>query len=194
MDFLTCLFLESPIRLGVFSFVAFATVLLARRRLSEKAAQWALPVTLLAAAFLFAVQCMIVTQREAVYAAMDSFIAAVEAQNRSGLAEGLSEAYKSEGMDRRAILDFIAARLSVMRVYDSRVGNREVELDGDTAEMDLLVSATVSVQGGIGDRHVGRWRIRWVREAGSWKMTAITPRMVDMMQIGSLRELRGVAP
>lgn len=194
MDFLTRLFLESPIRLGVFSFVAFAIVLLVQRRLSEKAARWALPVTLVALPLFFTIQHLIVTQREAVCAAMDSFIAAVEARNPGGLAEGLSEAYDCEGMNRRTMLNFIDARLAVMRVYDSRVGSRDVEINGDTADMDLLVSGTVSIQGGLGDRHVGRWTIQWVREAGGWKIIAITPRMIDMMQIGSLRELRGVAP
>ncbi|MEK6644836.1 MAG: nuclear transport factor 2 family protein [Planctomycetota bacterium] len=194
MDFLTRLFLESPIRLGVFSFIAFAIVLLVRRFLSEKAVRWSLPVALLAIPLLFAVQYTIVTQREEVFAAMDSYMAAVEARNPGGLAEGLSEAYDSEGMDRRAMLDFIDARLAVMRVYDSRVGSWDVEMNGDTAEMDLLVSATVSIQGGIGDRHVGRWTIQWVREEGGWKITGITPRMIDMMQMGSLRELRGVVP
>ncbi len=194
MDFLTRLFLESPIRLGVFSFVAFAIVLLVRRRPSEIAVRWALPVTLVAMPLLFAIQHLIVTPREAVCAAMDSFIAAVEARDPGGLAAGLSEAYDCEGMDQRAMLDFIDARLAVMRVYDTRIGSRDVEMEGDRAEMDLLVSATVSIQGGIGDRHVGRWTIQWVREAGGWKITAITPRMIDMMQIGSLRELRGVAP
>ncbi len=194
MDFLTRLFLESPIRLGVFSFLFLSIVLLIRGRLSEKAARWSLPATLVLIPALFVVQHVVVTQREQIRGELGSFIAAIETRNEAAFSATLSGDYDNEGMNRGAMLDYISGRLESMRVYDTRITNDDIEINGDAAEMDLLVAATVSVQGGIGDRHIGRWRIRWIHEPDGWKIVGISPRMIDMVQIGSLRELRGVVP
>lgn len=194
MDFLTRLFLESPIRLGIFSFLLFSVVLMIRGRLSEKSARWSLPATLVLIPALFGIQHVVVTQREEIRTELRSFIAAIESHNVAAFSSPLSDGYDNEGMNRGAMLDYINARLESMRIYDTRITNDDVDINGDAAEMDLLVAATVSVQGGIGDRHIGRWRIRWQREPDGWKIVGISPRMIDMVQIGSLRELRGVVP
>ncbi|MBI5762483.1 MAG: nuclear transport factor 2 family protein [Planctomycetes bacterium] len=194
MDFLTRLFLESPIRLGIFSFLLLSVVLLIRGRLSEKAARWSLPFTLILIPALFGMQHIVVTQREEICSELRSFISAIESRTSQAFSATLSDNYDNEGMNRGAMLDYISARLESMRVYDTRITNDDVEISGDAAEMDLLVAATVSIQGGIGDRHIGRWRIRWQREPDGWKIVGISPRMIDMVQIGSLRELRGVVP
>jgi hypothetical protein len=194
MDFLATLFLESPIALGVFSFLLFAVALFARRAMRESAARTALPITLLVIALLFAVQHFVVTQRERVWRQLDIFIAAVERNDMAAIEDILADSYSAEGMDHAAMRAFIEDRLRALHVYDTRCTDRDVTVDGDRAEMDLLAGATVSIQGGVGDRHLGRWRISWVVESGQWKIAAILPRMIDMVQIGSLRELRAYTP
>jgi hypothetical protein len=194
MDFLTHVFLESAPWLGGFCFCLFSFVVLARRRWSERAAAYALPLTLLIVAVLFLVQWLVVTQREQIWASLDAFIRAVERQDDARIRGALSDAYQGEGMDREAILSFIVERLRRLRVYDSRVSNREVDIDGDRAALELVAGATVSVDGGVGQWHMGRWRIQWSREGDDWKITSIRPRMMDRVPIESLRELRGYAP
>jgi hypothetical protein len=194
MDLLTHVFLESPFWLGGFCFGLFAFVLLARPRWGRRGAAYALPLTLLVIALLFIVQRLVVTQREHIRQRLDVFINAIERQDSSTIRHIISDAYQSEGMNRDVVHSYIDGRLQHLRVYDTRVPGPDVEIDGDNAEMELVASATVSVEGGVGDRHLGRWRIQWTRDGDDWKITSIQPRMIDMVRIESLRELQGYAP
>jgi len=151
-------------------------------------------MTLLVIALLFVVQRFVVTQREEIWLRLDVFISAIEKQDSSGIRHIISDAYEIEGMNRDAILSDIDGRLQHFRVYDTRVADRNVDIDGDRATMDLVASATVSVEGGVGDRHLGRWRIQWSRDGDDWKIMSIQPRIIDMVRIEALRDLQGYAP
>jgi hypothetical protein len=194
MDFAARVFLESPALLGLLSFLAFATVLLARRRMERSGRTWSLPAALAGIALLFVVQALVETRREAVGRRVDALIAAVERNDLDALGRLLSPAHSSEGMDREAMLAFIGARLERLAIYDTRVGRREIRVDGDRAVVEMLATATVRVDGAAGERHTGRWRIGLARESGEWRIVSIAPLMVDFVLVGGWREVRGYLP
>ncbi len=188
INFLTSLFLESTWKLGLFSFLLFAIVLLLRPRLeSQTLRRRLLPVTILFIMVLFAVQTLVVTQRERILDRLDAFIQAVETPNSNVLAASIASNYASEGLDRDSFLRALDHWLRTIDVYDTRYRRRDVVVDGDRAEMTLGVSATVKRDGSTGESHVGRWRIEWTRTNDEWRISAIRIEMIDTMPIEQMR-------
>ncbi len=194
MDFLQQLFLESPVRLGIFSFVILAIALFARRRYIDTFGPRLLPVTLSLIAVLFAIQFFVTTDREEILQALDEFVAAIESNNAVHIDSSISDRYESEEMNKDDIRAFLGRVLARMKVYDTRFHRRDVEVQGDRAEMIVAARATVSVEGGVGEMHWGSWRIDWRHEAGTWRITAIRPRMLDSRDVRGMKDLRGILP
>ncbi|MFH1417880.1 MAG: nuclear transport factor 2 family protein [Planctomycetota bacterium] len=194
MSFLQRLFFESPLWMGVFSFLLFAIVLFARRRMSGRASRLALPVVLLCIVMLFAVQGLVETEREAIYQVLDSFVKAIAEENLAGIAETIGRGYESETLDRDDIVQFIASRLDSLDIYDTRLRRRDVTIQGNRAKMVLGAIATVRVGSGAGMYHTGRWRIGWARESGEWRIVSLRPEMIDTMAFDSLRRLGASIP
>jgi len=42
--------------------------------------------------------------------------------------------------------------------------------------------------------HWGSWRIDWRHEAGTWRITAIRPQMLDSRGVRGMKDLRGILP
>jgi len=194
MEFLSRTLLESPLRLGVLSFAAFAVVLLWRRRWTGWGSRYGLPLTLAGIAALFVVQSLVVTERERLMEAFQAVVAAVESADARGLASRLSRDYASDDLDRDGVLELIEGLWRHIRVRDTRPMSVEVRIEDSSAEMKLAVRATVSVRGAVGEPHWGRWRISWRREGDVWRITALTPEVIDNLPVRSLRELRAYAP
>ncbi len=193
-DFVRCTLFESPLRLGVLSFAAFAVVLLWRRRWTGWGSRYGLPLTLAGIAALFVVQSLVVTERERVMEALEAVVASVEAADAHGLASKFSRDYEADGLDRDGVLELIEGLWRHIRVRDTRRTSVEVRIEDSSAEMKLAARATVSVRGAVGEPHWGRWRILWRREGDAWRITALTPEMIDNIPVRSLRELRAYAP
>lgn len=193
MDFLTSTFLESPARLGVFCFLALAAMLFIRRRLEGSARHRILPIGLLAMAALFGVQSLVETDRERITAALREFVRAIEQRNPAAIAQAVSADYDCEGLSRNDLLRFISGRLARMRIYDSSL-SPTIRVDGDTARMGLGARATVSIDGGVGEFHVGSWSLAWRREGDAWRLTALRPERIDGIEITRLRDLTQYAP
>jgi hypothetical protein len=81
-----------------------------------------------------------------------------------------------------------------MKIYDTRYRRRDVVVNGTLADMVLGARATVSVDGGVGQMHWGRWRLQWTRDGDAWKIVDLRPEMIDGMEFSSLGDLRGVVP
>lgn len=194
MDFLQSILFESPIWLGVFSFLMFAAVLFARRRLTDKSRAYALPGTLLLTVLLFLLQWLVVTERERILESLDAFVAGLESENEPAWSRVVGEGYRGEGMDRNDVLAYIESALDSVDVYDTRTRRRDVQIDGDSAEMILVAMATVKIGGGVGEFHVARWKIGWGREPDGWKIVSLRPEKIDTIPIRSLGELRGHIP
>lgn len=214
MDFVQTLFLESPIRLGILSFILMSAALVIRKRMaysfddaSDRAGGGAgraflhpraiAPGTLLVIALLFAVQYGVVTDRERISLATDRFIAAVERADRAALADLFSDQYDSEELDKAAVLEFIETALARVRIYDTRTHRRDITVIGRRAELILAARATVSVGGDVGQLHWGAWRLAWAKEAdaaGGWRITALQPRLLDGVEFATLASVRGVIP
>lgn len=188
MDFLTSLFFESPVKLGIFSFVLFAVVLLARTRMRSEA--WrsrSLPITLLVIVLLFTLQMAIETRRERVLARLDAFVQAIETPNPTAMKNLIASTYDSEGFDKAAFLEALDRWLEQIDVFDARYRRRDVEVHGDTADMTLGATATVVRNGGTGESHWGRWKIKWVEELGEWRIQSIRVEMIDAIPIEQMR-------
>lgn len=194
MDFLQSILFESPVWLGVFSFVLFSAVLLARRRLTGKARAYALPGVMLLTVGLFLMQWLVVTQRERIQQTLDVFIAGIERENAAAWTPIIGEGYRGEGMDRDDAIEFIRSALDSLDVYDTRLKRRDVRIDGETAEMTLVAMATVKMGAGPGEFHLASWKIGWDREQDEWRIVSIQPQKVDSVPIRSLRELGGHIP
>ena len=190
MDFLQELFFESPAYLAILSFVLFAVVLLARRRMTGAAARYSLPGVVLLIVVLFIVQQAVETQRERVFRTLDEFIAAISSQNTSAAGRIIGEGYNSEEMKRKDIIEFIGSALETLRIYDSRIRRRDVTINGDRAEMLLAAWATVSIRGAAGEYHLGQWRIGWDVEGGEWKIVSLRPEMIDSLPLAGMSGLK----
>jgi hypothetical protein len=194
MDFLQRLFFESPVYLAVFSFVLFAVVLFARRRMTGAVARYSLPGVALLIILLFTVQHAVETQRERIFRSLDEFIAAIASQNTSGVARAIGKEYNSEEMGRTEIIAFIDSALESIKIYDTRIRQREVTIDGDRAQMQLAAWATVSIRGGAGEYHIGKWRIGWAVEKGEWKIVSLRPEMIDAVAMEGMGRMRMYVP
>ena len=194
MDFLQQLFLESPIRLGIFSLIFFAAALYARRRFIETFGKHLIPEAVGLVAILFVLQYFVVTDREEVLQALDEFVAAIEANDSDRIDGAISVKYDSEDMGQEDILAFIDRTLQRMKIYDTRFHRRDVTVRDGAAEVIVGARATVSVDSGVGEMHWGSWRIDWLREGGAWRIVAIRPIMLDAQEIGGMKGLRGVVP
>ncbi|MCA9255083.1 MAG: hypothetical protein KDA33_05570 [Phycisphaerales bacterium] len=188
MDFLSIVFLESPWRLAIFSFLLFAVVLLTRMRVrSERWRRLSLPLTLLLIVAMFVIQKVVVTQRERILQRLDDFVAALEAPDSDALADVISLNYDSEGFDRDGFLDALERWLNQIDVHDTRYRRRDVTVNGHNAELILGAMATVHHNGGTGEDHWGRWRMGWVEEGGKWRIRSIRIEMLDAMEINQMR-------
>ncbi len=191
-DFLSHLFLESPIYLGAFSFLLFAVVLLLRVRWEAPAARrYALPLTLLAIALLFVLQKLVVTQRESLIDALEALVRAVEREDLAALGGFISDGYDSEDLDREKFLEHASAGLQAHDIRDVRLSRFDATFDGPIARLTFAARATVSYRGQIGQPTLTRWRIDWVREQDAWKITAVRPIQINGMPFDSLRGLTG---
>lgn len=188
IDFLSRLFLESPWRLGVFSFLLFGAVLFARLRFeSQRARDWALPGTLLLILLLFVLQTAIETDREEVLARLDGFVTAIEAPDIAALGEFIADDYAAEEFDRAAFLEALAHWLTVIDVEATRYRRRDVTVTGDTAVLQLGAMATVRRNHGAAETHFGAWTIEWTRTGGLWRIQAIQMEMIDGQPISRMR-------
>jgi ketosteroid isomerase-like protein len=185
---------ESPLWLGVVAFIGFAIVLLSRRWWPERAARYALPMTLAAVVLLFVVQKLVTTERERILQTVAELVRSVEERDIAGLRRAFSVDYDADGMDADAVVEHIRSILQSVAVRDTRLNQQDVTIDGDRAEMTLGARATVSIHGGVGEFHWGRWRLTWQREPDGWKITSLRPEELDNVPIRSLRELRDYAP
>lgn len=194
MDFFQQLFLESPIRLGVFSFAILSIALFARRRYIDTFGRKVVPATASLIVALFAIQYFVTTDREEVLQAMDEFVATIESNDTPRIEAAISDQYESEGMARDDIAEFIRRTLGRIKIYDTRFHRRDVTVQGDRAETIIAARATVSIEGGVGEMHWGSWRIDWGREAGAWRIISLRPLMLDAQEIRGMKDLRGVMP
>ncbi len=194
MNFLQRLFLESPLWLGVFSFLLFAVAVFARRRMSGSASRLVLPVVLLCIVTMFTVQGFVETEQEAIYRVLDSFVRAVAEEDRSGIAKTIGRSYESEGLDHDDIVQFISSSLESIDIYDTRLRRRDVTIRGGRADMVLGAIATVCFRGSPGEYHTGRWRVGWARESGDWRIVSLRPEMIDTMELDSLGRLGALIP
>jgi hypothetical protein len=185
VDLLQKVLFESPIWLGALSFLVFAVVLLAQRRLTGPAARYSLPVTLAVIALLFLVQSLVTTQRERILEALNMLVTAVEQKDLDDVRGLISPRYEAEGEDQDAIVAEIADWLQAISIRDTRLTRRE---------MILGARATISIRGGVGEFHFGRWRISWRREPDGWMIGSLHPEMIDGRPIGSMGRLRDYAP
>lgn len=188
MDFLNAIFLESPARLGIFCFGVMAVLLFIRRRLEGATRHRILPIGLLAMAALFGLQSLVETDRERIGLALRDFVRAIEQKNTAEIKKAVSADYDCEGLSRDDLLRLINGRLERMRIYDTLLSPM-IRVDGDTARMGLGARATVSIDGGVGEFHVGSWSLDWRREGDAWRITALRPERIDGMEITRLRDL-----
>lgn len=194
MDFICRMLFESPIWLGVFSFIAFAVVLLWRRRWTGWAERYGLPLTLAVILVLFVVQSLVVTQREQIMNTLHEFVLAAEQRDGPALGAALSPDYEADGLNRDDVLALVTAMLESVRIQDTCVMNVDLQIDDPAASMILAARATVSIRGAVGELHWGRWRISWRREGDVWRITSLIPEMVDNVPVLGMRELRRIAP
>lgn len=190
MNFLQSLFLESPVRLGVFSFVIFAAALIVRKRSAEGVGRRALPAVAAVILSLYLVQWLVQTQREQILERFDAFVGAIEAGEARRAGTIVARGFDCDDMDRDGFVRFLDSALSRVSIYDSRFLRKSVEVHGASAAMLVTARATVSIEGGIGDMHWGTWELEWTREADDWGISAVRPRRVDGVEFQSLRQLR----
>jgi hypothetical protein len=194
MDFFQKLFLESPIRLGVFSLILLAVALYARRRYIETFGKHLVTAAVGLIAALFALQYLVVTDREEIVQALDDFVAAIEVDDSARIDAAISEEYDSEGLGEQDILGFIERTMRRMKIYDTRFHRRDVEVENERGGMIIAARATVSIEGGVGEMHFGSWRIDWLREGGAWRIIAIVPIKLDAHDVAGMKGLRGIVP
>ncbi len=194
MDFLQQLFLESPVRLGIFGFILLAIALFARRRYLDTFGPRLVPATLAAIALLFTLQLFVVTDREEILSTMDELVAAIEVKDFAFFDRVISEQYESEDMGKAEIVGFIRGTLDHVKIYDTRLHRRDVTVTDDRAEMILAARATISIDGGVGQMHWGNWQIGWHQEGDAWRIIAIRPLMLDAQEIRGMKNLRRITP
>jgi hypothetical protein len=130
-----------------------------------------------------------VTERERIQTALDEFVDAIATRNMTGVARAIGEGYDSEKIDREEMIEFIQTSLESVSIYDTRFSRRDVEVNGDRAEMVIVAWATVRIRNGAGEYHQGRWRIAWAREGEDWKIVALRPEMIDTAPIEGMSRL-----
>jgi len=193
MNFLKFVLLESPVWLGGVCFCLFAIVLLMRPRMEEAARARSLPILVAVIVGLFLLQSLVETDRERILAQLDSFVAAVVAEDRAAIERLIDDDYDSDGMNREDFGAFMAEALERVDIYDTRLRRRDVLVEADRATLDLGAMATVRIKGGTGEFHQGRWRLAW-RLRDAWRITALTPVEIDTIPFKSLQQVRGQIP
>ena len=191
MDFISTVLFESPVWLGFACFGLFAVVLLTRNSMNETWRGRSLPGVLLLIAGLFLMQSLVTTDRERIRGTLDQFVAAITAKDAAGIGRCVADSYNEDGMDGPAFTQFVVDALKDVDIYDTRLGQRDVTVDGDAATMKLGANATVRIRGGAGEFHVGYWNLRWVRQGDDWRIAGIQPVTIDTIPFHSLREVRG---
>lgn len=194
MDFLSTLFFESPIYLGIFSLFLLGASLYVRRARPTTVGRWSVPAALGLILLLLGVQRIVTTERERIRTATQEFVAAVERKDLGAIRAALSPAYSADEMNADAMTEYLESVLARLRLYDSRLMRREVTVRGRDADLLLTARATVSVEGGIGDMHWGTWKIGWTKEGETWRITSLVPVVIDGVPFDSLRQLRPYVP
>jgi hypothetical protein len=193
MDFISRILFESPVWLGILSFIAFAIILFWRTRMeSQTARRRAIPMTLVAIALLFLIQTVVETEREKILNQIDRFVTAIVNEQSIEAASIISPLYDSEDVDKDEFEESLKDWFEIIDVRDPRFARRDVTIDGDHAVMILGASATVSIHKETGTTHFAVFRIEWQRESDAWRMTRITPESINLQPITSLRQLRGM--
>ena len=193
LEFFNSVFLESPLRLGLFSFALFAVALFARRRLNERYMPYVLPGVLGLIGFLFITQWVFVTDREQIVGELNGLVQAVESKNAARIARHIDDGFDSAGLTKSELLDIINGKLTRIRIYDTSL-SPAVTVEGDMADMILGARATVSVDGAPGEFHVGTWQVRWARRGDKWLVVDLRPVRLDTIEIRNWRELQSIVP
>lgn len=194
MDFISALFLESPVYLGVFSLFVLGTSLYIRRARPMSAGRWSVPAALGLILLLFCVQRMVTTERERIRSETQEFVAAIERKDMGAIRVTLSTAYSADEMNADAMASYLESVLARLKIYDTRFMRRDVTVRGRDADLLLTARATVSSEGGIGDMHWGTWKLGWKKEGDTWRIVSIVPVVIDGVPFDSLRQLRPYVP
>ncbi len=189
MGFLQKLFFESVFYWGVFSFLLFGAALLTRSRAMGAYRRYALPGVFAVIALLFALQKIVTTQREQILDGADTLVAGVTDEKERAIASVISRDYNAEDYTRDEIVASIMRALDNLDIFDVRYRRRDITIDGDSAELILVVLASVRVGGEPAAFHTGRWRIEWAREAGTWRIVGIHPEEIDTIPLKRLRSM-----
>lgn len=189
MSYLTAFLFESRTAFWIFSAIALGAAYAIWLRTEGARRRRVFPIAIAACAGLFALQTLVTTERERLAQAIDEAVAAVQARDLAGVMTRISDAFASDGMDRAAFEQYVRSAFQRTEISDTRISGDTIELDGDEATTSFTATATVRIEMGV-QRVGSQWEVKWVRDPGGWKITAIRPVSVAGMQISGLRSLR----
>lgn len=181
MDLLKWILFESSVALGVLCGLAlFALLVHWRRRLRPRPLLIGLAVTVA----LFIAQATVVTDRERVFEIMRPIERAIVAGRVEPLGRALSPRFVAGERDREEFLDYVERQFDRGEVHSVRLRDVQVEQSESGRFTAILrYSADVEMR-----EHKGylptAWLIRFVREEEGWRIEAIEPRRIGLMQVG----------
>lgn len=170
---LTWIFLESTTALAILLGLAlFGLVVYWRNTLRPRP----LLIGLVVSAVLLIVQAVVHTPREIAADVLDPVATDLAMGRTARLAAELTEDFRAGDMDRRQFLAFAERMLERVDIHVARSTSFEIvnrSSDGFDAVASYL--ANVTVRGAQAGYVPSRWRVRFERRAGVWRITAIEP-------------------
>jgi hypothetical protein len=174
IDFLQRLFLEDIWRLAILSVLVIGATTIAWRRRGDRVRWWVPAGAAAMMAVLFALQHLVVTDREAVRQCLYDLVAACEADDADLVLSMIDDSYNADGLTKDDLRELAAKAFREVDISDVRLLGLEIETEGDAAVTRF--AAICRVRWEMGENpYRSRWELHWWRSGLGWRLDWIRP-------------------
>ncbi len=181
--------LEDPCELAAVALVAHLALLFIWRRAESPAVRrWLLlgPAVALA---LFAVQALIVTDREEIQALLERSARAIERGRLAEIADAIDEEFVGNSLDKAGLLKAAQSMLGRYAIENARLDQFEIQVENSRARTSFRARCRVVSDVVMIPEYHSRWYIELVRRSDGFKIIRIPEYRLQDGRGRSLREL-----
>jgi len=140
------------------------------RRTGRRLAYLAVPVVLAVA--VFAMERLVVTDREQILQAMQDIAGHIEAGSFDPVAEHIDEQLTGAYGDKGQVVQAGRRILTLYDIKSLRYLNPRVDVAGDQAVL-RVTTVIVFQRQAAGGRTAMSWRLRWIKRSGGWRILEV---------------------
>jgi hypothetical protein len=135
------------------------------------------------------VQKLVVTQREQLRAITETLIDAAENGNVQVIARRIDRNFRVGDIDHDRFIEGVKRVLTQIKIEDARITGFHVEVDGDTAKIELGVMAQIITRQEFSGQQPTSWTLTYVRTDRGWMLTAVEPRSTPLFPYDKLEQI-----